>query len=131
MPLGTRPATLFQKMNTTTYPQEIKAGAATIRVTSPAQFWIDDSTDDGRGPDDFTTFGPYDVESTADLSTVSAVLQNPAWDEDQITAAVEALNPGALDGAESQRRREWRKRMAAERNWDNGSAALALVKVDA
>lgn len=118
LPLGTRPATLFQKMNTTTYPQEIKAGAATIVVTSATEFYIDDGPKDGKGPCGGWSYGPYYVESTADLSTVTEVLHNPAWDEDQITAAVEALNPEAMDEAESQRRREWRKRMAAERNWD-------------
>lgn len=110
-------------MNTTIYPHEIKAGAATIRVLSETRFLIDDSPEDGQGTAPGFVYGPYDVESTADLSTVAAILKNPAWDEDDVTRAVEALNPQELEKAQAQRRRDWRRRMAAEFNWDREEVA--------
>jgi hypothetical protein len=60
----------------------IRAGT-TLRVLNRYQFEIHDFA---------AIFSLYTVPSTSDLDTVLEVLKSPDWTEDEINAAVEALN---------------------------------------
>lgn len=109
-------------MNTTTYPQELTAGAAILRRTSPTTFEIQDGPQDGQGDAEGFGYGPYFIPDGADLSPVIAILSNPAWTETQINDAVETINYMDPE-ARAQRRRAWRARMAADFNWHREEVA--------
>ncbi len=61
-------------------------GTSILRILSPRKFEIEDSP-----LGESTLYSPYHVPDTSDLASIEAILADPGWDEDMITAAVAAL----------------------------------------
>ncbi len=75
-----------QKGNDTAQPVTRHIGTAALRILSPRKFEIEDSP-----LGESTLYSPYHVPDTSDLASIEAILADPGWDEDMITAAVAAL----------------------------------------
>lgn len=100
----------------TTFQAPIKTidlGHVRINVLSATSFEIDDSPEGMNEPFFKETY----EAPTANLDTIIAILRNPLWKEDHITAAVAALNSDP-EQEEDDRQAESDRRHRASFHWD-------------